>query len=461
MAGVLPTPVLPFRVDGVARWGRSPAPVFGQHNHDILGGLLGLPDDEIARLETDGVIASRPGRPMRRRSVRTGTVTDLFDRYRVIDVDTHLTEPPDVWTARMPAAMHDQVPHIERHDGQDVWVAGGERLGAPGYYSMAGWDGVLPASIPMTYEDIAPSMYDAAARVALLDEQGIEAQVLYPNVGGFGNGYFLRLGDRDLVRSCVRAYNDFLTDWCSVAPDRLIAITALPFWDVDEAVAELHRCIAAGHRAVNFCNQPQDYGQPPLAHRHWDPIWAAAQEAGVSVSFHVGGGSMGTQLDDTAQMGWMTNFAKVSTLIFLDNIRCVTDLIFGGVCHRFPDLKLVSVESGVGWIPAHARGVPTGSGATAASSTSTPSTTCCRASTSGARIYGCFWFEEEAAVTALARYPDNILYETDYPHPTCQHPGPRTPAQRPRDYATRVLGDLPDEVLAKVLHDNAAAVYGL
>ena len=83
-------------------------------------------------------------------------MTDLFDRYRVIDVDTHLTEPPDVWTARMPAALHDRVPHIERHDGQDVWMAGGERLGAPGYYSMAGWDGVLPASIPMTYDDIAP-----------------------------------------------------------------------------------------------------------------------------------------------------------------------------------------------------------------------------------------------------------------------------------------------------------------
>ena len=117
-------------------------------------------------------------------------MTDLFDRYRVIDVDTHLTEPPDVWTARMPTALHDRVPHIERRDGQDVWVADGERLGAPGYYSMAGWDGVMPASIPPTYDDIAPAMYDAKARVALLDEEGIQAQVLYPNVGGFGNGYF-------------------------------------------------------------------------------------------------------------------------------------------------------------------------------------------------------------------------------------------------------------------------------
>ena len=71
------------------------------------------------------------------------------------------------------------------------------------------------------------------------------------------------------------------------------------------------------------------------------------------------------------------------------------------------------------------------------------------------------WADEQPALDAIAHYPDNILYETDYPHPTCQHPGPRTPAQRPRDYATGALGSLPDDVLAKVLHDNAARVYGL
>ncbi|MCU1400542.1 MAG: amidohydrolase 2, partial [Acidimicrobiales bacterium] len=90
---------------------------------------------------------------------------DLFERHSVIDVDTHLTEPPDVWTARMPTSMHDQVPHIERIDGKDVWMVSGERLGAPGYYSMAGWDGVMPASTPGTYDEIHPSMYDSAARL--------------------------------------------------------------------------------------------------------------------------------------------------------------------------------------------------------------------------------------------------------------------------------------------------------
>ena len=78
------------------------------------------------------------------------------------------------------------------------------------------------------------------------------------------------------------------------------------------------------------------------------------------------------------------------------------------------------------------------------------------------QIYGCFWFEGAGgARRASTTYPDNILYETDYPHPTCQHPGPRTPAQYPRDFANEALGTLPDDVLAKVLHDTAAKLFKL
>jgi predicted TIM-barrel fold metal-dependent hydrolase len=386
--------------------------------------------------------------------------SDLFDRFQVIDVDSHLTEPPDVWTARVPASKRDQVPHIERIDGQDTWYANGERLGAPGFYSMAGHDGIMPASIPQTYDDIPAAMYDPQARLQFLDQQGIQAQVLYPNVGGFGNGYFLRLGDRELVAQCVMAYNDFLTDWTSADPNRLVAITALPFWDVELSVAEMRRCHENGHKAVNFCNQPQDYGMPPLAHTHWDPIWAAAQELGISVSFHVGGGSMGTQFVDTAGMGWMTNFAKVSSLIFMDNMRCIGDLIFGGVCHRFPNLKFVSVESGVGWLPS-ALETFDWQWRNGGVRLEHPEYDLLPSEYFRRQIYGCFWFERDSAIEAIERYGDNIMFETDYPHPTCQHPGPQSPAQWPRDYASGLLDKLPDSVLSTVLHDTAAAIYRL
>ena len=71
----------------------------------------------------------------------------------------------------------------------------------------------------------------------------------------------------------------------------------------------------------------------------------------MPISFHIGGGDIGALMQDPAGMGFQANFAKVSSLIMVDNMRCVADLIFGGICHRFPSLKFVSVESGVGWIP--------------------------------------------------------------------------------------------------------------
>ena len=77
------------------------------------------------------------------------------------------------------------------------------------------------------------------------------------------------------------------------------------------------------------------------------------------------------------------------------------------------------------------------------------------------QIYGCFWFEKQGIQTALELFPDNMLYETDYPHPTCQAPGPQSAGVHPREYAEEALGMLPESTLRKVLHDNAAALYRL
>lgn len=77
------------------------------------------------------------------------------------------------------------------------------------------------------------------------------------------------------------------------------------------------------------------------------------------------------------------------------------------------------------------------------------------------QIYGCFWFEEDGIQDALRRYPNNFMWETDYPHPTCNHLGPQTPARGARGYVDAALRGLPDDLLQKVLHDTAARLYGL
>jgi predicted TIM-barrel fold metal-dependent hydrolase len=209
-----------------------------------------------------------------------------------------------------------------------------------------------------------------------------------------------------------------------------------------------------------MCNQPQDHGQPLLRDRHWDPYWAAAQECGMTVSFHVGGGELSEVTNDPANIGFKANFARASVLAFVDNAKSMLDLITGGVPHRFPDLKLVSVESGVGWIPFLLEALDwqwknNGVAGEHPEYDLLPSEYFQR------QIYASFWFEEEGLGSILERYPDNILYETDYPHPTCQAPGPASAGTHPHLYAEKALAGVSEPTLQKVMHDTACELYGI
>ena len=384
---------------------------------------------------------------------------DLFDRFKVIDTDTHITEPADVWTSRVASKWGDLVPHIQKLDGRDFWMIGDEMCGGPGFYTMAGFDGTFP-DVPTGYDDIPASSHDAKARLGLMDEEGIYAQILYPNFGGFGSGGFLRLKEPELMLECVRAYNDFLLEWCSEDPKRLIPVMATPFWDVDATVKEIERSAAKGHKAVLGAGQPQDFGQPVVAHKHWDPVWAAAQDAGLSISFHIGGGDLSDLMNDPGEMGIRANFSRAGALTFMANQTCIAQLIFGGVCHRFPKLDFVSVESGAGWLQSTIEAFDwqwTNGQVTKEH----PEYDLLPSEYFRRQIYGCFWFENVGIQTALEQFPDNMMWETDFPHPTCQYPGPTSSAQRPREYAEMALGKLPDETLAKVLHDTPARIYGI
>ncbi|HEY8120319.1 MAG TPA: amidohydrolase family protein [Myxococcota bacterium] len=383
----------------------------------------------------------------------------LFDRHRVIDVDTHITEPADVWTARVSKKWGDRIPHIRKVNGVDLWFIGDQTCGMPGAYSAAGHSGTFP-DMRKGYHDIPAAMFDARARLALMDEEKIWGNVLYPNVGGFGAGGFLRLGEPELMLECVRAYNDFLIEWCSADPRRLVPVMATPFWDLAASVREIERCAAKGYKAVIFCNQPQDHGAPLLRDRHWDPIWSTAQAAGMSISFHIGGGSLADEFKDPANIGIKANFARVSSMATLENARCIADLILSGIPHRFPNLPLVSVESGVGWVPYLLESLDwqwlnNGVREEHPEYDLMPSEYFRR------QIYGCFWFEEASAVTALRHYPDNLLYETDYPHPTCQAPGPASAGTHPYLYAEKALAGIPEPTRARVLQTTAQRIYGL
>ena len=274
----------------------------------------------------------------------------------LIDADAHVTEPADVWTSRVQKKYVDMVPHVVRNaEGKDVWLLDGTLIKTVGVTAPAGWP-TYPADFPATFEQLHPGSYDAEERLKYLDSAGIFAQVLYPNVAGFGAQRFLTLPDEELKLECVRAYNDFLyEEWVSKSPERLIAIPSLPFWDVDASVAEIKRCADLGFRGILFTGEPQRFGLPFFGNSHWDPLYSIAQEAGLPIHFHIGGGedtiaaeAIAARNADHGKAGSETYFAV--DLFMKNGVQCV-DLLGSGVLQRYPDLKFVSVESGVGWIP--------------------------------------------------------------------------------------------------------------
>jgi predicted TIM-barrel fold metal-dependent hydrolase len=381
----------------------------------------------------------------------------------IIDVDTHLVEPPDLWTSRMSSKWGELVPHVrwDEHNGDEAWFVGDQRLSAVAAAAQAGWP-EYPPDHPPRWSDADPATWDPERRLGRMDDYGIHAQVLYPNVAMFSSALLQGVKENDLQLEYVRAYNDYQTDFSGVAPDRLLPMTSLPFWDLEATLAEIDRCAAAGHRGIVFSQEPGAFGLPRLTDRHWDPMWASAQEKGLAVNFHIASGDM-SLLADTGHPdnGAHANYASIGVSFFMGNARTIAQLVCGGICHRFPDLNFVSVESGVGWIPFALEALDW-QWKNCGVALEHPEYDLLPSEYFKRQIYGCFWFERDTALTAIDLLgDDNILYETDFPHPTSMSPGPATAAMAPNDFLLEAFAELPDATLRKILHDNAARIYHL
>jgi predicted TIM-barrel fold metal-dependent hydrolase len=374
----------------------------------------------------------------------------------VIDVDTHVTEPPDLWSSRLPARFRDRAPRIvsDPRMGWDVWKLGdGSSPITVGHTAVAGWPEPFPAA-PKTFAEVPPAAYDAKARLAYMDSIGVWAMAIYPNVGGFGNEAFLKLGDAELMLACVQAYNDWQLDWIEPDPRRFIPICATPFWDPEATAREIERCAARGHRGVLFTGEPQRFGQPVLADRRWDALWAAAQETGLPVSFHIGSGSLTEEFtpEKMAAYGIGATNAKTTVSLFLENGKQLVDLLFSGVLARFPKLEVVSVESGIGFVPFILEAADYAFGYSQVRR-ERPEFTCLPSEYYRRQVYGCYFFEELAPQRLLDRIgEDRILFETDYPHPVCLY-------GNVREKIDAGLRGQPERVKRKLLFENAARLY--
>lgn len=384
----------------------------------------------------------------------------LCERYAVADVDSHIIEPADLWTSRVSPKWGDLVPHVRFHERrqEDYWYIGDQKLYGVGAFAQARWHEFPPSHPRKLSEAFLPAV-DATARLAYNDQVGVHYQVLYPNILGFHSHVFLKNMEPALATDCVRAYNDWLVEWCSADPARLIPMMMLPFWDVDAAVVEMKRAYGLGHKGVLFAARYDKVGLPRLVDDHWEPLLAQAQEMGLSLNFHVGFLNSPEDLKGAVDQSKKMDFTRESSLVLLGNAQNIAEVVLSGVCHRYPDLKFVSVENGAGWLPFLAESMDWQWLNVGAHKDHPerllPSEYLYR------QVYGMFWFERDAVRAVIDKLADNLMFETDFPHATSLSPGPASESPSPRDVVERALGDLPDELVGKVLQHTATQLYQL
>jgi predicted TIM-barrel fold metal-dependent hydrolase len=375
-----------------------------------------------------------------------------LEKRPIIDIDTHWTEPRDLWTKRTPSKLEDRVPRLALDaQGNEQWFVEDDiLLGGPGY-SVIKRDGSKAYgtfSLPR-FEDQHEGGYNAEARLKVMDQTGIYAEILYPNTLGFAGGGIMKVKDLELRNFCIRAYNDGCGELQQQGKGRLFPQAVLPFWDLDFTLRELKRCREElGLIGFTMTDSPQEWNLPPLHNTYWDGLWGMAQDYGMPINFHIGSGQ-------TGPLSWPEippdrMLAVSSTCIFLNNIRCMVNLIFSGLLDRFPTLNFVSVESGVGWIPVVIESCNYQMRENMAKPMKlSPAEYLQR------QIYSSYWFEKNDLCHSIEMIgEDHVMFETDFPHPTCIYPNVQETIEGS-------IGKMADRVQRKVLWENASRVYGI
>jgi len=372
----------------------------------------------------------------------------------VIDVDSHYTEPRDLWTSRAPQKLRDRVPRVaETPEGVEQWMLGDQLLGPLGFTVIRkdGSKSYGVISLPR-FEEMSAAATEPEARLRVMDEFGLTAQIVYPNILGFAGIQMMKVEAAELRSFCISAYNDAAAEFQRAGRGRLFPQAIVPFWDVQEAVKELKRCHdKLGLTGFTMTDAPEVWNLPYLNEPHWDPLWAEAQERGLPVSFHIGSSTfpaLWPGLDPSRGAG----IAATSAMLFMNNMRCLTQLIFSGLLDRFPRLKFVSVESGIGWIPFMLE----------ACEYQMDQNMVDRGGLKlrpreyfRRQIYASYWFETANTRNSLEQLGgDNVMFETDFPHPTCLYPEIREQVQTS-------LAGFDRSLQRKVLYETAAKVYNL
>jgi predicted TIM-barrel fold metal-dependent hydrolase len=387
--------------------------------------------------------------------LRKPTARDMLAGIKIIDVDTHVSEWPDLWTSRASAKMKPLMPRLTGTDKDRHWVIGEDHFLASRSANAAVMrDGSKTRGLEFfecENEQVHAGAYDVHARVKMMDEQGIHAQIAYPNVLGFGGQRAMQVDEAVRFES-IRIFNDAMADMQKESRNRIFPMALLPWWDVEKSIAETERCLKLGLKGINISPDPHDHGLPTLGDRHWDPLWEACSANNVPVNFHIGASDTSTSWYFSSSWPDFSEKQKLAMggmMLFISNLRVMANILMSRFLERHPTLNIVSVESGAGWIPYLLEALEYMSGEAGLDYSPTPTEVFQR------QIYACTFFERKNFVQTIRQVgAGNIMFETDFPHPACLFPDGL-------DYMTDAIAEMTHEERFKVFSGNAARVYNI
>ena len=353
----------------------------------------------------------------------------------LISADNHVFEPVTLWQERLPSQYRERGPRVAEEDGWIVLAI----EGVPSRkLSRAGE--ARPSSNDRHEQLRRSGGADIEGRLADMALDGVVAEVIYPTFGLFID----LMPDAELALACARVYNDWLAETFLDRSDVFVPSAVVPVRDVESATVELERVAELGFRSALIPTTPPPgtgYNQPDF-----DPLWRIAADARIPLSLHTGTGALPNH--ERGPGGAVINYAKVGLL----SAETLCYVAASGVLERFPDLRMVFVETGAGWLAY-----------------------CCErmdeafaehelwvkpklaAPPSEYVLRQCFVTLGADRAPLLAREVTGIeplLWASDYPHPEGTFP-------HSQETVARIFEGLSDEEIDAVSFGNAARLYGI
>ncbi len=322
--------------------------------------------------------------------------------------DSHYMEPPDFWNLILPKPLADRMPRSVKD-----FDAGTEVIYVDGQEFQRTLPRVMvkkteEGKTMMELESAAPGLGNVDLRFGDLDTEGIWAEAIYPSLGLWEN----MITDRSLVRAACQAENEYRkTAIQDRAPDRFVPAAAIPMLDINDAVAGIHHAADLGLHLAALPTGVSE-GLPDYNRDDWEPLWAAAEETGMVLGFHIGTDGLGIKDNVThnGPGGAVLNYVGTT----YGGQWVAMKLVTSGALERHPDLKVLISEGGSTWVPFI--GDRMNEGYRQHSMWVRPILQHLPKETLYRQVYTSFQHDEAAPAALWAMGYQNVMWGSDYPH---------------------------------------------